>query len=118
MGKARFIVIAFLLGCSPTQHFVGEDEVRAARLQNQFGSRYEFRGEMNLYLRAEHRTLDDPTPEEGQQIFQTFWFKDGAPRTDTPYVYLNVYGRDGKFDFQLHWNPEIGKIDLSRTEHY
>lgn len=108
-----FISVFSLASCAqPTK----EDRRRLGELRRRFQERCHFRFELDgLYVVAECRS--DLTHEEAKRIYEAFWMTDGNPRSDSSYVYLNVYDK-GSFRFQVYWDPKERKLSFSQAEHY
>jgi len=52
------------------------------------------------------------------RIFERFWSTDTKIRTNSAYVYLNVYDSESKFYLQLFWDPTSSNIQFSTKEYY
>ena len=52
------------------------------------------------------------------EIYNDFFYDKYGKRRKTSYVYLNYYGNDGRFRYQLSYDSQTGTIVKSRTEHY
>lgn len=116
-GAMRRVMAAALLcfiGCSQSPS--EEDQRRLAAIRAAYPS-YEFTVESDLYLRA-HKKSDDIPEGEAEEIFRRFWMTgSGEPRTNSTYVYLNVYA-NSSFQHQVSWDPKSKRIMRSSTEHY
>lgn len=107
---------SILLGCGrgPTP----TDQARLAHLCTEFsGITFSF-DPGDLYLRARAESRDPISEKLALEVFRAFWLEEHQPRTDSSYVYLNIYDRSGKFQFQVRWDPEANRAALSSVEHY
>ena len=113
------VLTLLLFCCSCGSQAKRSDNIRLTKLKQEFGQRYEISAEADLYLKA--RALNDiaPSKEEAFSVYRAFWL-DGAdqPRKDTSFVYLNVYNKQGVFQFQVFWSPQNQALEISQTEHY
>ena len=94
-----------------------EDRQRLEAVRSAYGNRYEFEFEQGLYLSAKNMTDTQPKKEEAIEIYRVFWFE-GANRRKTTYVYLNIYNRDGVFQFQISWDPAKNDFGFSQRAYY
>lgn len=117
--KASAISLAiFMLSSCGTRATV-EDKKRLATLEDQFGQRYEFSLESEIYLNARCRTPEPPTREEAEGIYRAYWLtEENVPRTDTAFVYLNIYDSRRVFQFQIYWDRQARRPAYSRQDHY
>ena len=94
------------------------DKARLKVLESSYGDQFKFAIEENLYLRVTQRT-PPPVPEEQlRAIYERFVF-DGAARRTTPIVYLNYYDANGRFQYQLFYDPKTQQIQRDdHSEHY
>jgi hypothetical protein len=112
-------MFVFLASCVGHPKLTSTDESKMKLLQTEFGSRYSFVFEQDLYLKAQSLTADAPDKEEATRIYKIFWFNgDNRVRSDSNYVYLNIYNNQGQFLFQVSWDREKSKPIFSRAEHY
>src|SRR5688572_13505852 len=84
-----------------------EDRIKLQELKTAYGDRYRFEFQTGgLYLNAWSLVDKEPSKDEAKTIYETFWFKDGQKRTDNiEYVYLNIFIKEGDFQFQVYWDP-------------
>lgn len=110
-------VTLLLAGCkSPT----AEDEKRLQLLNAHFGSQFTFSFEsFDVYLVARSKSNDVVPQSDAEAIYRDFWFTQNQQlRSDTSYVYLNVYNRNGAFQYQLWWDAKAKTFGRGRQEHY
>ena len=94
-----------------------EDHTRLRELSLSYQDRCVFSFEPDLYVRA--RCQATLSHNDAGEMFRNFWIKpNGSPRTDTTYVFLNVYDKDDKFQFQVSWDPKRKQLTFSKAEHY
>jgi hypothetical protein len=61
----------------------------------------------------------EPSKDEAKVIYKTFWFTDGQKRANnTEYVYLNVYNKEGAFQFQVYWDSKMNDFGFSQKAYY
>lgn len=115
LGLLLLFAAVFACGLGPTE----EDRSRLQQVESRYGDRYRFRlASDDLYLEAYRTAEGEPTEQEARAIFRDFWLMDGQPRSDSHYVYLNLYDDEGDFLFQLSWDPERQELVRSSTSHY
>lgn len=113
-----FIILLFA-SCGVNKKPTPEDQRRKELLLSTFGDRYRFKFEADLYLIAENLLEPQPSRDDAEKIYKLFWFTENNQiRSDTNYVYLNVYNNKGVFQFQVYWSPQREGLEYSRTEHY
>lgn len=97
-----------------------EDRTKLQELRTTYGNRYKFEFETGgLYLNAWSLVDKEPSKDEAKTIYKTFWFQDGQRRTDnTDYVYLNVFNKEGHFQFQVYWDPKKNDFGFSQKPYY
>lgn len=95
------------------------DMARLTAVQRDFGDRFEFEPASDIYLNIRFRQDGTPSQEEAEKVYKAFWFAENeVQRKDSAYVYLNVYDRNGVFQFQLYFDPKTQRITRSAVEHY
>lgn len=95
------------------------DMARLAAVQRDFRDRFEFEPGSDIYLNIRFRQDGTPSQEEAEKVYKAFWFAENeVQRRDSAYVYLNVYDRNGVFQFQLYFDPQTQRITRSAVEHY
>lgn len=107
-----------VLTCNTPPRATEDDHAKLSRLRSRFGDRYQFQLETDTYVSAMSQQEVSPSREEGRHIFEEFWLEGGMLRTSTNYVYLNVYGSDGLFSFQIYWDARDRQVQYSATEYY
>ena len=95
----------------------GEDRSRLEALNRQYGTHFIFEIEEPLYVKAISRS-GTPDKKTAAAIYEAFWFNEQRPRTDSRYVYLNVYGTKQQFLFQAYFDPASQSVTFGTTEHY
>lgn len=115
----HLLLFALLLNCAaclPSPDPTPEDQAALEQLQKQFGERYTFAFQYDVYVRVRARVADAPTREEATQIARVFSFdEEGRPR-DYPrshIAYFNFYNRGGRFLFQVYWDPQNSRFEFS-----
>lgn len=115
LGLLLLLGAVFACGLGPTE----EDRSRLQQVESTYGDRYRFRfARGDLYLEAYRTAAGEPTEQEAGAIYRDFWLADGQRRSDSRYVYLNLYDDEGDFLFQLSWDPERQELVRSSTSHY
>lgn len=116
----RLVVIIFsigmLVGCgaNPTH----QDQIRLDELRKTYGTQYRFVLETDTYIRAISLTKNEIPRDEAIAMYKMFWFANGKRREDTNYVYLNFYGKDAGFLYQIAWDPQTKDFGFSKSDHY
>ena len=111
------LLLICLLGC--TVPATDADRARLAQLETQFGDRYEFEFDGDLYLRVTARDRVDPPVADVEQAYRTFMNRPDGTRRKTSFVYLNVYDVNDKFLYQIHFDEHNGKFGMTtEAEHY
>jgi hypothetical protein len=122
--KSLLILLASLaiisaVSCVSRPNPTLSDIAKMKDLQKKLEGLYSFEFEKDLYIRAQCLRDEIPSNDEAMEIYKIFWFNsDNLVRMDSNYVYLNFYGKHGKFLFQVHWDPKKSEVVISRTEHY
>jgi hypothetical protein len=114
------LVLCTMVANSCSRPSTQEDQIKLQELRTAYVNRYRFEFETGgLYLNAWSLVDKEPGKDEAKDIFKTFWFKDGQKRTDsTEYVYLNVFNKDGNFQFQVYWDPKKNDFGFSDKPYY
>lgn len=87
-------------------------------LKRDFGSRYSFALDADLYVRVVARDTVTASPSEVEKIYHAFMSDSNGGRRNTTYVYVNVYDPTEKFIYQLAFDPLSGRFVTSHSEHY
>jgi hypothetical protein len=107
----------FLIGCGSKATREDLDHLEILALE--FGERYRFELESEIYVKAYAQTDVLPSREEAEQIYRRFFMADeGRKRSNSAFTYLNVYDRSSEFLFQVSWDPHTKRIERSNTEFY
>lgn len=114
------LVLCTLVSISCGSPATPEDRIKLQELKTAYGDRYKFEFETGgLYLNAWSLVDKEPSKDEAKTIYRTFWFKDGQKRTnDSDYVYLNVFNKEGDFQFQVYWDAKKNDFGFSQTPYY
>jgi hypothetical protein len=90
------------------------------KVEKQYSHLYTFELRREFYLEASAKKDTYINFEELQEIYKLFGFKDGEgyTRRNTSYVYLNVYAYNGKFMYQIYYDPIKNKFIKGNTPHY
>lgn len=119
--RALRLLLAALLwtagACKPHAPPAG-DLSALAQVQEQFGHKFQFRLEDELYLRARMRYGTSVAQNEVEAVYRAFFFDADGQRRETTYVYLNIYNPKGRFIRQLAYDPTRRRIMYGETEHY
>lgn len=114
-----------LVLCALTSNSCGspstqEDRTKLQELKATYGDRYRFEFQTGgLYLNTWSLVDKEPSKDEAKTIYKTFWFKDGQKRTnDIEYVYLNIFNKEGDFQFQVYWDPKKNDFGFSDKPYY
>ena len=97
-----------------------EDTERLRLVKERYGAKFTFWLEGEAYLSAKAKTdqtFSEADIEDIYRLFHSTGVGSDTMRT-TAYVYLNVYGPDGSFLFQLYWDPISGRFDRGSTPHH
>lgn len=95
-----------------------EDSRRLEQLQQRYGDRYRFELEEDTYIEATNKVDATVSTNEAISIYKDFWFNGNIERRDSHYVYLNLYNKDGDFQFQIFWDRNSGRFITSNRGHY
>ena len=129
--KWLLIALLFLRGsaCIPSSPDpTPEDRAALAVLQEQFGDRYDFSFQYDVYVRIRPRFSGGLTREEATQIVKVF--RSHAPSAPISFdeksrlrsdlqshiAYFNFYGFEGQFLFQVYWDPQRSAAEFSEQE--
>jgi hypothetical protein len=116
---AAIVVVAAALiswSCSPNP--TPEDSRRLEQLRARYGDRYRFELAEDTYIEATNRVDATVNKNEAIAIYRDFWFTGNVERLDTHYVYLNLYNKDGDFQFQIFWDGNNGRFAMGNRDHY
>jgi hypothetical protein len=102
--------------CSPNP--TPEDSRRLERLQQRYGDRYRFELAEDTYIEATNKVDAIVDKSEAISIYREFWFTGNIERRDSNYVYLNLYNKDGDFQYQIFWDRNNGRFVTSNRDHY
>jgi len=113
MGALLFV----LLGCAKPSE---QDRQQLTLLEQRFGDRYSFKFEDEFYVHAISKAGHGPSDQEAEEIYKLFAFVDfeKKARRETSYIYFNFFAADGRFLYQLAYDPGTGKIERGSTPHY
>jgi hypothetical protein len=117
-GLILAVLCLFLsIGCSKPS--ATDDSARLRELSDQFQGRYSFEFDGDLYVRMKDRRRQTTPEEDAHKAYKGFWFDraTGALRR-TNFVYLNVYGVDGAFEYQIAFDQSKRSFIRSPVEHY
>lgn len=117
---ARVIALALTLCVACTSAPPSEtDGQRLSTLKRQYGRRFDFAFDGDLYLRAVARDNLRPSQDEIREVYRAFMFDESRTRRrPTSFVYLNVYDPKGAFLYQIAFDSSANEFVTSRTEHY
>lgn len=116
--SSLILVMALLLpGCARPSD---QDQQQLSQLERRFGDRYTFKLEGEAYVHVVSKTGHQPLDEEAEEIYRRFAFTDFDKRVrrETGYVYFNFFAADGRFLYQLAYDPGTDKIERNSTPHY
>jgi hypothetical protein len=109
--------LCFILSSSCKSAATEADRKKLQELRSVYANRYEFELEEGLYVKAKSLIDKQPNKDEGMQIYRSFWFEGQSPRT-TNYVYLNIFNKDGDFQFQVYWESKKNDFGFSQRPYY
>ena len=89
------------------------DKETIARLQRMWGSKYDFSLTSGTYWKARLKSNVQYNEQELRAILDEFT----AGRTDSGFVYMNIYDASGRFVVQFYRNTD-GIIKKSNAEYY
>ena len=95
-----------------------EDVRRLRQLQQQYGNRYRFDLAEDTYIEATNKVDAAVNKAEAIAIYKVFWFTGDTERRDSNYVYLNLYDKEGHFQFQIFWDRNNHRFVTSNQDHY
>ena len=107
-------LLAWSCGSDPTR----EDARRLEQLQHRYGNRYQFELAEDTYVEATNKVDATVDKSEALSIYRDFWFTGNTERRDSHYVYLNLYNKDGEFQYQVFWDRNNGRFVTSNRDHY
>ena len=125
MSRGYFLTLSAILmtaaalmtwSCSPNP--TPEDSRRLEQLQQRYGNRYRFELAEDTYIEATNQAEATVKKDEAISIYKDFWFTGNTERRDSHYVYLNLYNKDGDFQFQIFWDRNSGRFVTSNRDHY
>jgi len=114
---AAFFIVLLFLGCGSLSP---EDKAALENLKNSFGSNYEFDLEGDFYLNVGVKKGFQFSEKDIENIYKSFFFKDfdRLERRNTSYVYLNLFGSNGVFLYQLAFDFKLKAFSKSHTPYY
>lgn len=122
-GHQPFLAIVALtaasllfLNCRPRP--TAEDSRRFAQLRQRYGIKYRFELAEDTYLEARNTVDAVVDKNEAIEMYKCFWFTADVERRDSNYVYLNLYNRDGDFQYQIFWDRNHRRFVTSNRDHY
>lgn len=117
--RSRLVALALILSAACSAPPSPVDKERLAALQQQYGHKFDFAFDSDLYVRAVSRDTAAPSLAEMQNVYRTFMFEEnGTRRRSTTFVYINVYDAHGDFRYQVAFDPKASEFVLNKTEHY
>jgi len=117
--QAAIVMVAAALissSCSPNP--TPEDSRRLDQLRARYGDRYRFELAEDTYIEATNKVDVTVNKNEAIAIYRDFWFTGNTERRDTHYVYLNLYNKDGDFQFQIFGDRNSARFVTSNRDHY
>jgi hypothetical protein len=115
---AIMIVAATLNTSSCSPNPTPEDARRLAQLRQRYADRYRFDLAEDTYIEATNNIDATVDKNEAISIYRDFWFTGNAERRDSNYVYLNLYNKDGDFQYQIFWDRQSARFVTSNRDHY
>jgi hypothetical protein len=110
------LLLLLFLRCGPGA--TPEDLERLERIKGRYGDEYDISLRQSTYVEAEYKDRGCPEREEARAIHRAFWMSGDRSRGNSNYIYLNLFDRNGKFCYQLYWNPDSQGIDESSQPYY
>ena len=113
-------VILTLCCLLPACRSPSDDDIRRLNdLRNMVPRKFEFDLQGEYYLSVRSSAKEDAMENEIIDIYKRFFFERNTDnRRNTRFVYLNYYGHDGKFRYQVAYDPKKRDFVRSKTEHY
>jgi hypothetical protein len=102
-------------------HYATQEDVRRlGELRDRYGERFNFALESEIYLRVRCKSPVAPSEKEVIGIYKIFFWNEQANgiRSDSSFVYLNLYDNRGKFLYQLAYDRNKGEFIKGRVDHY
>jgi hypothetical protein len=122
LGPARMVVLAMSLailgGAGCHREPSASDEERLGVLKREFGSRYGFALDGDLYVRVVARDTVTSSPSEVERIYRTFMSDSNGGKRNTTFVYFNVYDSTEQFQYQLAFDPLRARFVIGNAEYY
>ena len=118
VSSALGIILVTLLCASGCVRVPQGDAEALDRVAEQFGHKFHFRLERELYLRVRMRSGTIASHEELEEVYRAFFFHPDGGRRESRFVYLNVYDRRGRFVRQLAYDPRSRRMIHGQTEYY
>lgn len=112
------VVAAALIvwSCSPNP--TPEDSRRLEQLKERYGNRYQFELAEDTYIEATNTADASVEKAEAIAIYRDFFFRGDVERNDSNYVYLNLYNKEGDFQYQIFWDRNNSRFVTSNRDHY
>ena len=110
------VALVLTVSCRPRP--TAEDSRRFAQVKQRYGNRYRFEFAEDTYLEATNTVDAAVNKNEAIAIYKDFWFTGETERRDSNYVYLNLYNRQGEFQYQVFWDRNSGRFVMSNRDHY
>jgi hypothetical protein len=107
----------FIGGCAKPSE---QDQQYLALLEKRFGDHYSFKFEDEFYVHAVSKGGHEISGGEAEEIYKLFAFSDfeRKVRRESSHIYFNFFASDGRFLYQLAYDPGSGKIERSNTPHH
>ena len=110
-GTAFWITCFAVTSCR--EYATASDKEAIARLQRTWGSKYDFKLTSGTYWTARLKLNIPYDEQELRAILDQFT----TGRTDSGFVYMNIYDARGRFVVQFYRDTD-GAIKKSKTEYY
>ena len=110
-------VLIVTMGCEPS--YSKEDSEKLNAIKAKYGNTFDFELEEEFYLKVALKKNEEITQDRLIEIYKMFSFNNNTgKRRNTKFVYLNYYDSQGKFQYQISYNPQTDSYNRDTTEHY
>jgi len=117
LNSCLVMLLMVICSCNDINH---DDKMLLDELVNKFKDKYELGLEEDLYIILKELPGEKMSEEDAFFIYKRFYFEDFESRIyrNTTYVYLNTYTAEGRFLYQIHYDPKKNKFIKPKAEYY
>ncbi len=114
------VLTLILLVATSCSRATPEDIRRLDNMEKQYGDRFSFALEPEIYITVQCKKGSIPAEDELIKIYRTFFWDEqhNEKRDDSSFVYMNVYDAKGRFQYQLFYEANKGKFGKNSADHY